>query len=213
MAADRCRHLVAGDRARRRSRELRAGPNRGFRCSCPVRRRLASCSSVWWRRVWKRATVFEGTESEMQIGELKDDDRRYFGEPRDRRRGRPRPRAVEDRVEAGRFRLSDAARLVSEGSSGDPECGQQHGSQRQLAGCGAAWPPSGRPGRLRERDPAALAGCDVSVVFINSWNAYHTSAGEIHCGTNTFRRLRDPGLWNSAGNANDQRGSDPRSSR
>ena len=41
---------------------------------------------------------------------------------------------------------------------------------------------------------AALAGCDVQVVFIDSWNAYHLSGGEIHCGTNTFRRLRDPGV-------------------
>ena len=42
---------------------------------------------------------------------------------------------------------------------------------------------------------AALAGCGVRVVFIDSWNAYHTSGGEIHCGTNTFRRLRDPAWW------------------
>ena len=42
---------------------------------------------------------------------------------------------------------------------------------------------------------AALAGCDVRVIFIDSWNAYHTSGGEIHCGTNAFRRLRDPAWW------------------
>jgi protein-arginine deiminase len=42
---------------------------------------------------------------------------------------------------------------------------------------------------------AALAGCDVRVVFIDSWNAYHVSGGEVHCGTNTFRRLRDPVWW------------------
>ena len=42
---------------------------------------------------------------------------------------------------------------------------------------------------------AALAGCNVRVVFIDSWNAYHTSGGELHCGTNTFRRLRDPAWW------------------
>ena len=41
----------------------------------------------------------------------------------------------------------------------------------------------------------ALAGCDVRVVFINSWDAYHTSGGEVHCGTNAFRRLRDPAWW------------------
>jgi protein-arginine deiminase len=55
--------------------------------------------------------------------------------------------------------------------------------------------------RLDEQDGfeqairAALAGCDVRVVFINSWNAYHASGGEVHCGTNTFRRLRDPAWW------------------
>ncbi len=47
---------------------------------------------------------------------------------------------------------------------------------------------------------AALTECDVRVVFIDSWNAYHTSAGEIHCGTNTFRRLRDPAWWKYVGN-------------
>jgi hypothetical protein len=41
----------------------------------------------------------------------------------------------------------------------------------------------------------ALATCDARVVFIDSWGAYHSSGGEIHCGTNTFRRLRDPKWW------------------
>ena len=40
-----------------------------------------------------------------------------------------------------------------------------------------------------------LAECDVKVVFIDTWNAYHASGGEIHCGTNAFRRLRDPAWW------------------
>ena len=41
----------------------------------------------------------------------------------------------------------------------------------------------------------ALAGCDVRLVFIDTWQAYHTSGGEIHCGTNAFRRLREPAWW------------------
>ena len=41
----------------------------------------------------------------------------------------------------------------------------------------------------------ALADCDVRVAFIDTWQAYHTSGGEIHCGTNAFRRLRDPAWW------------------
>ncbi len=50
----------------------------------------------------------------------------------------------------------------------------------------------------------ALAGCDVRAVFIDSWNAYHTSGGELHCGTNTFRRLRDPAWWTRLGNADEK---------
>ena len=40
-----------------------------------------------------------------------------------------------------------------------------------------------------------LTACDVRVVFVDSWNAYHVSGGEVHCGTNTFRRPRDPAWW------------------
>jgi Protein-arginine deiminase (PAD) len=67
--------------------------------------------------------------------------------------------------------------------------------------------PAPRGPRHDEKDAfeeairAALAGCDVRVMFIDSWNAYHTSGGEIHCGTNTFRRLRDPAWWTYAGKA------------
>jgi protein-arginine deiminase len=41
----------------------------------------------------------------------------------------------------------------------------------------------------------ALATCDVRVVFVDAWRAYHMSGGEVHCGTNTFRRLREPAWW------------------
>ena len=41
----------------------------------------------------------------------------------------------------------------------------------------------------------ALAPCGVQVVFIDTWGGYHVAAGEIHCGTNTFRRLRDAAWW------------------
>jgi protein-arginine deiminase len=50
---------------------------------------------------------------------------------------------------------------------------------------------------------AALAGCDVRVAFIDSWNAYHLSGGEVHCGTNTFRRLRNPAWWRYTGTADE----------
>jgi protein-arginine deiminase len=51
---------------------------------------------------------------------------------------------------------------------------------------------------------AALAECDVQVVFIDAWNAYHVSGGEIHCGTNTFRHLRDPMWWAYVANADEK---------
>ena len=40
-----------------------------------------------------------------------------------------------------------------------------------------------------------LTACDVRVAFVDSWDAYHVSGGEVHCGTNAFRRLRDPAWW------------------
>jgi len=64
--------------------------------------------------------------------------------------------------------------------------------------------------RLNEQDGfeqairAALAGCDVRVVFSDSWNAYHVAGGEVHCGTNTFRRLRDPAWWTHVGKADEK---------
>ena len=42
----------------------------------------------------------------------------------------------------------------------------------------------------------ALSGCDVDVTFVDAWEAYHSWGGELHCGTNAFRRLRDPEWWN-----------------
>jgi protein-arginine deiminase len=41
----------------------------------------------------------------------------------------------------------------------------------------------------------SLASCDVKVMFVDAWDAYHVMAGEIHCGTNTLRRLRDAEWW------------------
>jgi protein-arginine deiminase len=43
-----------------------------------------------------------------------------------------------------------------------------------------------------------LAGCDAKVHFIDGWRAYHVMGGEIHCGTNTLRRLSDPEWWKPA---------------
>ena len=51
---------------------------------------------------------------------------------------------------------------------------------------------------------ASLAACDVRVVFIDAWKAYHVAGGEVHCGTNTFRRLRDPAWWTHVGKADEK---------
>ncbi len=47
----------------------------------------------------------------------------------------------------------------------------------------------------------AFADCAVDVHFIDAWRAYHVMGGEVHCGTNTFRRLRDPAWWDHADKA------------
>jgi protein-arginine deiminase len=56
-------------------------------------------------------------------------------------------------------------------------------------------PQVNKTDRFEQAIRDALAACDVRVVFIESWDAYHTAGGEVHCGTNTFRRLRDPAWW------------------
>lgn len=43
---------------------------------------------------------------------------------------------------------------------------------------------------------ASLSACAVDITFIDAWRAYHQGAGEVHCGTNSFRRLADPAWWN-----------------
>jgi len=35
----------------------------------------------------------------------------------------------------------------------------------------------------------------LSVRFLDIWEPYHTRSGEIHCGTNAIRRLRDGRWW------------------
>lgn len=41
----------------------------------------------------------------------------------------------------------------------------------------------------------ALAPCDARVTFVDAWRGYHQAAGEVHCGTNAFRRLRNAEWW------------------
>ena len=56
-------------------------------------------------------------------------------------------------------------------------------------------PREGEKDLFEEAIRAALAGCAVDMVFIDAWRAYHMGAGEVHCGTNTVRRLKDGAWW------------------
>lgn len=40
-----------------------------------------------------------------------------------------------------------------------------------------------------------LAPLDLRLTFINVWEPYHSRSGEIHCATNTIRRLRKVDWW------------------
>ena len=60
-------------------------------------------------------------------------------------------------------------------------------------------PREGEKDLFEEAIRAALAGCNVDITFIDAWRAYHQGAGEVHCGTNTFRRLKDTAWWTHLG--------------
>jgi protein-arginine deiminase len=59
-------------------------------------------------------------------------------------------------------------------------------------------PREGDKDLFEEAIRGALAGCDVDITFIDAWRAYHMGSGEVHCGTNTFRRLTEPAWWKFA---------------
>jgi len=44
----------------------------------------------------------------------------------------------------------------------------------------------------------ALSACGIQVHFVDVWDTYHWLGGEIHCGTNTLRRISDPVWWKAA---------------
>lgn len=56
-------------------------------------------------------------------------------------------------------------------------------------------PRDGEKDVFEEAIRAALVGCDVDITFVDAWRAYHQAAGEVHCGTNSFRRLKDAAWW------------------
>ena len=77
----------------------------GFKVLCPAPRRLERCSSASGERVGRRAG-FCGDGRRDDARRTADEDRPDNGEPGDRRGGRPPPRAIEDGIESGGFRLS-----------------------------------------------------------------------------------------------------------
>ena len=46
---------------------------------------------------------------------------------------------------------------------------------------------------------SALSACGIQVHFLDVWDTYHWLGGEIHCGTNTVRRISNPMWWKAAG--------------
>jgi len=51
---------------------------------------------------------------------------------------------------------------------------------------------------FREQMTHALEPLSVTVDFIDDWDEYHAVEGEIHCGTNSLRRVPDAKWWESA---------------
>jgi protein-arginine deiminase len=47
---------------------------------------------------------------------------------------------------------------------------------------------------------ARLEPLGLDVRFLDVWDAFHVRGGEIHCGTNAVRRLRDSQWWSGSGN-------------
>jgi len=45
---------------------------------------------------------------------------------------------------------------------------------------------------------SALSACGIQVHFLDVWDTYHWLGGEIHCGTNTVRRISNPMWWKKA---------------
>lgn len=43
----------------------------------------------------------------------------------------------------------------------------------------------------------ALTALGVKVHFVDNWEPYHLRDGEVHCGTNAIRRVRQPAWWNT----------------
>ena len=144
------------------------------------------------------APVFGGTENEMTLGKLRmtiaeTSENLAIDEAVARLREQLK---TELNLEDSDFVMLPA--LFQRGMAVIPNAVNSMFVNGDLLVAGARGPRQDGKDGFEKAIRAALAGCDVRVVFIDSWNAYHTSGGEIHCGTNTFRRLRDPAWWTYA---------------
>ena len=176
----------------------------GFKVLLPSPKAARDLLEVLLERGLQEASVFAGTENEMTLGKL-----------RMTIAGASENLAIDEAISRLREQLKKELNLLDSDFVMLPALFQRGmavipNAVNSVVVNGHLLVPAPRGPRHGEKDAfeeairAALAGCDVRVVFIESWNAYHTSAGEIHCGTNTFRRLRDPAWWTYAGNADEK---------
>ena len=176
----------------------------GFKVLLPSPKAARDMLEVLLERGLQEAPVFAGTENEMTLGKL-----------RMTIAGTSENLAIDEAVARLREQLKKELNLLDSDFVMLPALFQRGmavipNAVNSVVVNGHLLVPGPRGPRHDEKDAfeeairAALAGCDVRVVFIESWNAYHTSAGEIHCGTNAFRRLRDPAWWTYAGKADEK---------
>jgi protein-arginine deiminase len=175
----------------------------GFKVLLPSPKAARDLLEVLVERGLEELPVFTGTENQMAIGRLQMTIA-----------GTSENHAIDEAVSRVREQLKKELNLqdsdfvmlpalFQRGMAVIPNPVNSVVVNGQLLVAGPRGPRDGEKDAFEEAIRAALTGCDVRVVFIESWNAYHTSAGEIHCGTNAFRRLRDPAWWTHVGKADE----------
>jgi protein-arginine deiminase len=171
----------------------------GFKVLLPSPKAARDMLEVLLLRGLEETAVFAGTENEMKLGKLKMTIA-----------GTSENLAIDDAVTLVRELLQTELNLLDSdfvmlpalfqrGMAVIPNAVNSAVVNGQLLVPKPRGPRHDKKDMFEEAIRAALAACDVRVVFIDSWNAYHTSGGEIHCGTNAFRRLRDPAWWTYVG--------------
>jgi protein-arginine deiminase len=176
----------------------------GFKVLLPSPKAAREMVEVLVERGLEEVPVFTGTENQMALGRLQMTIA-----------GTSENHAIDDAVSRVREQLKKDLNLLDSDFVMLPALFQRGmavipNAVNSMVVNGQLLVPRPHGPRHEDKDAfeeairAALAGCDVRVVFIESWNAYHTSGGEIHCGTNAFRRLREPAWWTLAGKADEK---------